>query len=148
MSKARALQAQKKIMNAMKDMFRDVIQQVMESELETELGYEKSARWLQGSIDRATKQSQLYSQKTVKTQLGEIDVKVPRDRIGKYEPQIIGKYSRNADGVEEKILALFSCGMSQRDIAEQIKNLYGTALRTSLAYALASTRAANSGCLC
>jgi len=135
-------------MNAMKDMIRDVIQQVMESELETELGHEKSARWLQGSIDRATKQSQLYSQKTVKTQLGEIDVRVPRARIGKYEPQIICKYSRNADGVEEKILALYSCGMSQRDIAEQIKNLYGTALRTSLAYALASTRAANSGCLC
>ena len=53
-----------------------------------------------------------------------MDVKVPRDRNGEYEPQIIGKYSRNVDGMEEKILALYSCGMSQRDIADQIKNLY------------------------
>ncbi len=57
-----------------------------------------------------------YSKKTVKTQLGEVDVKIPRDRNGEYEPQIIGKYNRNADGMEEKILALYSCGMSQRDI--------------------------------
>ena len=46
---------------------------------------------------------------------------IPRDRNGSFEPKIIGKYSRNADGMEEKILALYSCGMSQRDIAEQIK---------------------------
>ena len=49
---------------------------------------------------------------------------MPRDRNGSFEPKIIGKYSRNADGMEENILALYSCGMSQRDIAEQIKELY------------------------
>lgn len=57
-----------------------------------------------------------YSEKTVKTQIGEVQVKVPRDRNGEYEPKIIGKYNRTADGMEEKILALFSCGISQRDI--------------------------------
>ena len=61
-----------------------------------------------------------YSKKTVKTQLGEVEIQVPRDRNGEYEPKIISKYSRNADGMEEKILGLYSCGMSQRDIAEQI----------------------------
>ncbi len=64
-----------------------------------------------------------YSQKTVKTQLGEIDIRVPRDRNGSYEPKIIGKYDRNVDGMEDKILSLYACGMSQRDIAEQIKSL-------------------------
>lgn len=63
---------------------------------------------------------QLYSHRL----LGEVDIKVPRDRNGEYEPKIIGKYNRNADGMEEKILALYACGMSQRDIAEQIKSLY------------------------
>lgn len=53
-----------------------------------------------------------------------MDIKVPRDRNGSFEPKIIGKYSRNADGMEEKILALYACGMSQRDIAEQVKELY------------------------
>ena len=73
-----------------------------------------------------------YSKKTVKTQLGEIEVKVPRDRNGEYEPKIIGKYSRNADGMEEKILSLYACGMSQRDIAEQIKNLYDVEISPEL----------------
>lgn len=73
-----------------------------------------------------------YSKKTVKTQLGEIDVKVPRDRNGEYEPKIIGKYSRNADGMEEKILSLYACGMSQRDISEQIKNLYDVEISPEL----------------
>ena len=62
-----------------------------------------------------------YSRKTVKTQLGEIDINVPRDRKGNYEPKIISKYDRNAEGMEDKILSLYACGMSQRDIAEQIK---------------------------
>ena len=53
--------------------------------------------------------------------MGELDIKVPRDRNGEYEPKIIGKYNRNVDGMEEKILSLYACGMSQRDIAEQIK---------------------------
>ena len=54
---------------------------------------------------------------------------MPRDRNGTFEPKIIGKYSRNADGMEEKILALYSCGISQRDIAEQIRELYDAAQR-------------------
>ena len=62
-----------------------------------------------------------FSIHPVKTQLGEITIDVPRDRNGEYEPSIINKYSRNADGMEEKILSLYSCGMSQRDISEQIK---------------------------
>ena len=57
-----------------------------------------------------------YSKKTVKTQLCEVEVKVRRDRNGEYEPQIIGKYNRNANGMKEKILVLYACGMSQRDI--------------------------------
>ena len=59
-------------------------------------------------------------------------MKIPRDRNGEYEPKIIGKYSRNADGMEEKILALYACGMSQRDIAEQIKNLYDVEISAEL----------------
>lgn len=113
------------IMAAMKNLFRDALQQVMESELDVELGYEKSERLSENEESGMAKNYRNgYSKKTVKTQLGEVEVKVPRDRSGEYEPQIIGKYNRNADGMEEKILALYSCGMSQRDIAEQIKSLY------------------------
>jgi len=121
------------IMDAMKEMFRDVLQQVMESELETELGYEKSRRMSDSGVeDEPRNYRNGYSKKTVKTQLGEVEIKVPRDRNGSYEPQIIGKYDRNADGMEEKILSLYACGMSQRDIAEQIKSLYDVEISPEL----------------
>jgi len=121
------------IMEAIKDMFRDVIQQVMEVELGQELGYEKSERVSSPGDDKTPKNYRNgYSKKTVKTQLGEVDINVPRDRNGEYEPKIIGKYNRNADGMEEKILALYACGMSQRDIAEQIKSLYDVEISPEL----------------
>lgn len=121
------------IMVAMKAMFRDVLQQVMESELDAELGYEKSQRNLESAVESQPRNYRNgYSKKTVKTQLGQVDVKIPRDRKGSYEPQIIGKYDRSADGMEEKILALYACGMSQRDIAEQIKSLYDVEISPEL----------------
>ena len=121
------------IMNSMKELFSDVLQQVMEAELEEKLGYEKSQRMSEDDENSPTKNYRnRYSKKTVKTQLGEIDVKIPRDRNGEYEPQIIGKYDRNADGMEEKIIGLYACGMTQKDISEQIKNLYDVEISDGL----------------
>ena len=121
------------VMTAVKDMFKDILQEVMECELSGKLGYEKSER---ASNDECGKKSKNYrngySKKTVKTQMGELEIKVPRDRNGEYEPKIISKYNRNADGMEGKILSLYACGMSQRDIAEQIKNLYDVEISPEL----------------
>ncbi len=117
------------IMAAMKEMFRDVIQTVMEVEMDEELGRERCQR---SETSSAPNYRNGYTKKTVKTQLGEVDIKVPRDRNGSFEPKIIGKYSRSSDGMEEKILALYSCGMSQRDIAEQIKELYDVEISPDL----------------
>ena len=118
------------IMTAMKEMFRDVVQTAMEVELDEELGRERCQR-AEGS-ETAPNYRNGYTRKTVKTQLGEVDIKVPRDRKGIFEPKIIGKYNRNADGMEEKILVLYGCGMSQRDIAEQIKELYDVEISPEL----------------
>ena len=119
------------IMQAMKEMFRDVIEQVMEVEMDDELGRERCQR--SEEPEGQTKNYRNgYSKKTVKTQLGEVEIKVPRDRQGNFEPKIIGKYDRNAEGMEEKILALYACGMSQRDIAEQIKELYDVEISPEL----------------
>ena len=117
------------IMTAMKEMFRDVVQTVMEVEMDEELGRERCQR---AETTSAPNYRNGYTKKTVKTQLGEVEIKVPRDRNGSFEPKIIGKYSRNAEGMEEKILALYSCGMSQRDIAEQIKELYDVEISPDL----------------
>ena len=118
------------IMTAMKEMFRDVVQTVMEVELDEELGRERCQR--AEASETTPNYRNGYSRKTVKTQLGEVDIKVPRDRKGSFEPKIISKYNRNADGMEEKILALYACGMSQRDIAEQIKELYDVEISPEL----------------
>ena len=100
------------IMAAMKEMFRDVIQTVMEVEMDETLGRERCER--SNEPEGAPRNYRNgYTKKTVKTQLGEVEIKVPRDRNGSFEPQIIGKYDRNADGMEDKILALYGCGMSQ-----------------------------------
>ena len=121
------------IMEAIKDMFKDVLQEVMEAELDNELGYEKQVRRSDPESEEMSKNYRNgYSQKTIKTQLGKVKVNVPRDRNGEYEPQIIGKYSRNADGMEEKIISLYAAGMSTRDISEQIKSLYDIEISSEL----------------
>jgi len=121
------------VMLAMKEMFADVLQQVMECELEEKLGYEKSGRVSDDGETAVSKNYRNgYSKKTVKTQLGEVDIRIPRDRKGEYEPGIIGKYDRNADDMEEKIIGLYACGLSQRDIAEQIKALYDVEISPEL----------------
>jgi len=119
------------IMQAMKEMFRDVIQTAMEVELDEELGRERCQRSTQPEGTPRNYRNG-YSRKRVKTQLGEVDIKIPRDRNGSFEPKIIGKYDRNADGMEEKILSMYACGMSQRDIAEQIKELYDVEISPEL----------------
>ena len=114
------------IMEAMKEMFRDVIQTVMEVEMDEELGRERCER---SDEPEGTPRNYRngYTKKTVKTQLGEVDIKVPRDRNGSFEPKIIGKYDRNADGMEDKILALYACiiqaeyGFSDEETALQIQ---------------------------
>ncbi len=77
-------------MTAMKDMFKDILQKVMECELADELGYEKSERTSNDECGNKSKNYRNgYSKKTVKTQMGELEIKVPRDRNGEYEPKII-----------------------------------------------------------
>lgn len=61
-----------------------------------------------------------------------MEVNVPRDRNEEFEPKIISKYQRNADGIEERILSLYAAGMSIRDITEQIKGLYDVEISEGL----------------
>jgi transposase-like protein len=64
----------------------------------------------------------------VRTSQGAVDLKVPRDRDGSFEPQVIPKRSRDVSGIENKVLAMYARGMSQRDIASTIDDIYGFTL--------------------
>ena len=104
-----------------KEAFKDLLQEMLEAEMDVTMGYDKN--------DVKNKQTDNYrnghSEKTVKSQYGEIDIKIPRDRKGEHEPKIVPKYKRDISGIEEKVMALYARGMSTRDIHEQIKDLYG-----------------------
>ena len=63
--------------------------------------------------------------KTLKTELGEVRVRTPRDRQGSFEPQLVGKRQTRLAGLDERVLDLYAGGMSVRDIAEHLRRLYG-----------------------
>lgn len=109
------------ILAALKEMFRDVLQESLEAEMDEALGYGKY-----DSVEKTGDNSRNgYSKKTVKTELGPVDINIPRDRNGDFEPKIVPKHQRNVNGIEDKILSLYAIGMTTRDISEQIKVLYG-----------------------
>ncbi len=114
-------QTPKDIGDYLKDMFKDVIQEMLEKELALELGYEKG-----DSLNKHTENRRNgYSKKTVKSQFGNIDLDIPRDRDSNYNPKVIPKHTRDISALEEKIISLYARGMSTRDIHDQIKDPYG-----------------------
>ncbi len=63
--------------------------------------------------------------KTLKTELGEVRVRTPRDRQGTFEPQLVGKRQTRLAGLDDRVLDLYAGGMSTRDIADHLTRLYG-----------------------
>lgn len=74
-----------------------------------------------------------HSPKNLKSQYGEFQIDVPRDRNGEFEPELIPKYQRDISGIEEKVVSLYARGMSTRDIHDQILDLYGIELSAGMA---------------
>ena len=72
------------------------------------------------------------SQKTVLSDDGELVLSIPRDRQGRFDPALIGKYQRRFPGFDEKIIALYARGMSTRDIQAHVGELYGVAISPDL----------------
>src|SRR5436305_4677729 len=66
-----------------------------------------------------------YGNKTVLTDSGKPELTIPRDRHGRFDPVLIGKYRRRFAGFDDKIIALYARGMTTREIAEHVGELYG-----------------------
>ena len=73
-----------------------------------------------------------YSNKTIQTPQGQMDLSIPRDRLGEFEPILVPKHQRRLSGLDDKILALYARGMSTRDISAQLEDLYGASISASL----------------
>lgn len=116
------------IYNLLKDSFKDMMQEMLEAEMDVSLGYPKNEK---GGLVVDNKRNG-YTPKTVKSQYGEFEVDVPRDRNAEFEPKIIPKYQRDISGIEEKVISLYARGMSTRDIHDQLQDIYGIELSAEM----------------
>ena len=112
----------------LRDGFKDILQELMEAELDATLGYEKNQK---GDMDSANKRNG-HSPKKLKSQYGEFQIDVPRDRNGEFEPKIVPKHQRDVSGIEEKVISLYGRGMSTRDIHDQLQDIYGIELSAEM----------------
>lgn len=106
---------------ALKDIFGPMFEAMLQGEMDTHLGYEIHDHGPKGTKNRRNG----YSSKTVKSAYGAIPIEVPRDRDATFEPQAIPKRCRDVSGIEDKVLSLYAKGMSQRDIADTVEEIYG-----------------------
>ncbi|GIO83262.1 IS256 family transposase [Paenibacillus faecis] len=109
------------VQSALIELFADTLQEMLEAELDHELGYEKH--------DIANKQTPNSrngkSKKTITSEYGEQEIRVPRDRNGEFEPMIVKKHQSNVTGIEDQIIAMYAKGVSTRDIQDHLNHLYG-----------------------
>jgi putative transposase len=104
-----------------KELTAGLIQEAMDAELEEELGYSKY-----DYKNKQTDNSRNGSyKKTVSSSQGDIELTVPRDRNGEYEPQIVKKHQMDISAIEDKIIFLYSQGTSTRDIEKAMQEMYG-----------------------
>lgn len=107
--------------DALKDVFGPMLEAMLQGEMDNHLGYSSNDHSPKATDNRRNG----YTSKTVRSSYGEIPVSVPRDREGSFEPQAIPKRSKDITGIEDKVLAMYARGMSQRDISSTINEIYG-----------------------
>lgn len=106
------------LQDIMKEMLKHGIEKLLESELDEELGYEKYDK------SEKTNYRNGHSRKTVRSDVGEIDLKIPRDRNSDFEPEIVPKHSRDISAITDKVIGMYGKGMSTRDISDHIQDMY------------------------
>jgi len=112
----------------LKQLTKRLVERALQAELTDHLGYEPNAAEGRGVENSRNG----YGQKTLQGDTGPIQVEVPRDRNSSFEPQLVKKRQRRLEGFDEKVLALYSRGLSTRDIQGQLEELYGTEVSPTL----------------
>ena len=116
------------IQTKLKKLFAGTIEQMLEAEMDEHLGYEKNS--VAGNNSGNSRNG--YGKKTIISDNGECEIAVPRDRNGEFEPKVIEKRQTRTDEIEQKILQMYAKGMSQRDIEDTLKQIYGTEISQGL----------------
>ena len=113
-------QSPEEFMGLLNDLKKSLVEKALEAELDQHLGYAKHESAGRGSGNSRNGSSS----KKVQGEFGQTEVQTPRDRNGTFEPQLIRKHQRRLPGFDEKIIALYAKGMTTRDIAQTLEELY------------------------
>jgi len=116
------------IQDVLKELFAETLQEMLEAELDTTLGYTKN----DSKNKQTTNRRNGHSPKSVRSEYGEIEIQVPRDREGEHDPLIVKKHQTNVTGIEEQVLALYAKGVSTREIQDHLQRLYGLEVSPTL----------------
>ena len=101
--------------------FGKIIKSMLEAEMDEHLGNEKYKH----EEDKQNNYRNGYSKKKVKSNMGEIELEIPRDRKAEFEPVVVPKHSRDVSRLETQIIELYGMGNTTRQISEFVENLYG-----------------------
>jgi putative transposase len=110
----------------LKRLTKKLVEGALGAEMTHHLGYEKH----QGSSGGNARNGS--SAKTLKGDFGEVEIAVPRDRNGSFEPQIVAKHQRRFTGFDDKILSMYARGMSTREIQGHLAEIYQVEVSPSL----------------
>lgn len=111
-----------------KQLKKALLERALGAELSEHLGYDKG----DPAGKRTGNSRNGYSDKTVLTEDGAIDIAVPRDRNATFEPQIVPKGERRIEGFDERIVSLYARGMTVREIQGHLQELYGVEVSPDL----------------
>jgi putative transposase len=112
----------------LKQLTKALVERAMDAELTHHLGYEKHAP--EGRNSGNSRNG--TSKKTVTGKNGQLELEVPRDRAGSFEPKIVPKRQKRFDGFDEKIISMYARGMSVREIQGHLEEIYGVEVSPDL----------------
>jgi putative transposase len=105
-------------------IYKQGVEAVLNAEMDEHLGYQKNGTKPENTDDIRNG----TSIKTLKSDIGDVEINIPRDRNSTFEPIIVPKHKRFSEKIEDVIIGMYSRGMTTRDIEEQIKEIYGIEL--------------------
>ena len=107
-----------------RNIVRCTVEAMCNAEMEAHLGFARHDQ----SPKETTNRRNGTSKKIVRSSQGKIELSLPRDREASFEPLLIPKYCKDISGLDEKVISMYSFGMSTRDIAATIEEIYGFSL--------------------
>lgn len=118
------LKTQSDVEDLVGGIYKQLVEKMLESEMDEHLGYQKNDR----HSKQTSNQRNGKSTKRLKTDAGEVEIDIPRDRQSNFEPVVVPKHERMSQKIEDAIISFYAKGMTLSDIEEQVAEIYGVKL--------------------